>query len=101
MAHELYFSEAKLFALGQIFGRFVVQIGLPKRPVNYCVYHKRFSPSIIPAGQKYFGPFNRASVRKVSQASQRYAKRKKLYTSESGLESGKVLSNALTGKMEY
>jgi hypothetical protein len=39
LAHKLDFSEAKLLALGQIFGRFVGQIGLPIRSVDYCVYH--------------------------------------------------------------
>jgi hypothetical protein len=33
------FGKAKLLALGQILGRFVGQIGLPKRSINYGVNH--------------------------------------------------------------
>jgi hypothetical protein len=32
LTHELDFGKAKLLALGQILGRFVGQIGLPKHP---------------------------------------------------------------------
>src|SRR5438552_10302301 len=39
LSHELDFGKAKLLALGQILGRFVGQIGLPKRSINYCVNH--------------------------------------------------------------
>ena len=40
LAHEFDFSQAKLLALDQIFGRFVCQIGLPKCSVDFCVYHE-------------------------------------------------------------
>ncbi len=39
LAHELDFGKAKLLALGQILGRFVGQIGLPIRSINYGVNH--------------------------------------------------------------
>jgi hypothetical protein len=39
LAHQLDFGKAKFLALGQILGRFVGQIGLPKRSVHGCVYH--------------------------------------------------------------
>src|SRR5438132_7411557 len=39
LTHELDFGKAKLLALGQILGRFVGQIGLPKRSINYCMNH--------------------------------------------------------------
>src|SRR5262249_16810745 len=39
LTHELDFGKAKLLALGQIFGRLVGQIRLPKRSINYCVNH--------------------------------------------------------------
>ena len=45
LAHEFDFSEAKLFALGKIFGRFVGQIGLTKCSVDYCVYQDLDSSS--------------------------------------------------------
>ena len=39
LTHELDFGKANLLALGQILGRFVGQIGLPKYSINYCVNH--------------------------------------------------------------
>jgi hypothetical protein len=42
LVHELDFGEAKLLALGKILGRFVGQIGLAKRSVNYRVHHSRY-----------------------------------------------------------
>jgi hypothetical protein len=39
LTHELDFGKAKLLALGQILGRFVGQIGLPKSSINYFVNH--------------------------------------------------------------
>lgn len=39
LTHELDFGKAKRLALGQILGRFVGQIGLPKRAINHGVNH--------------------------------------------------------------
>ena len=39
LAHELDFGKAKLLALSQILGRFVGQIGLPKRSIHNGVNH--------------------------------------------------------------
>ncbi len=58
LAHQLDFSEAKLLALGKVLGRFISQIGLPKRSVNHCVYHSLVSPRVIlslPAKEKQPG----------------------------------------------
>src|SRR5262249_6119240 len=39
LAHQLDFSKAKLFALGQVIGGFVCQIGLAVRSINKRVYY--------------------------------------------------------------
>jgi len=40
LAHEFDFGQPQLLALGQIFGRFVGQIGLPIRSINDGMNHE-------------------------------------------------------------
>jgi hypothetical protein len=47
LAHKLDFGKAKLLALGQILGRFIGQIGLPKSAVHNCLNHDGLPPRVI------------------------------------------------------